>query len=398
MGPYTITGTTGDHWFLSESSKTWTLAEGAKIITDGTMSTPSTSITEYEGLSNNTIIIQGSVRAGDFKTAGIDAAGTSTDIVIDTYGRVESIQATGIYLFGTNQSIVNSGKIIAGQTGIISVQTASIENGGLIKADYGIATTEALSYFLNDADGRIIAERTAVDIHSATGVSSELRNDGLIKGTDFSFRSGAGHETFENRGKMVGNVELGAGDDTFDNRRGDLTGKIIGGDGSDTLLTDDAHVRLVETATGGFDGVRSTVSYTLNNNVEYLELLGLKDIKGTGNALTNTLHGNSGDNVLRGLGGADILHGRFGDDMLFGGGGADTFIFENGCGKDVIADFRAGVDTIRLADLDLITDFADLEANHVKDLGDDLLIRAGHDSIRIRNMDLGDLDIGDFSF
>ncbi|MGR3484434.1 MAG: CAP domain-containing protein [Paracoccaceae bacterium] len=60
------------------------------------------------------------------------------------------------------------------------------------------------------------------------------------------------------------------------------------------------------------------------------------------------LKGQGGDDNLSGGGGADRLMGGAGDDVLRGGGGADTFVFDGG--EDLIRDFRAGRETVRLDD------------------------------------------------
>ena len=57
---------------------------------------------------------------------------------------------------------------------------------------------------------------------------------------------------------------------------------------------------VIENANEGTDTVLAAISYTLGANVENLTLTGPANINGTGNALANSLIGNSGDNVLDG--------------------------------------------------------------------------------------------------
>src|SRR5262249_15020397 len=91
---------------------------------------------------------------------------------------------------------------------------------------------------------------------------------------------------------------------------------MVGGAGNDTYFVDNAGDKVIENAGQGNDAVFSTVSFTLTPDVEVLVLQGGSNLNGTGNALANSIYGNSGDNVLDGLGGADILTGNAGNDVF----------------------------------------------------------------------------------
>jgi Ca2+-binding RTX toxin-like protein len=137
----------------------------------------------------------------------------------------------------------------------------------------------------------------------------------------------------------------GAGDDTIDGGGG--ADRLIGGAGDDHYITNGAST-VVEVSGGGVDTVQSTSSFTLNVNVEDLELIGTRSYNGQGNALdnhilgssiSNSLTGRDGDDTLNGAGGHDSVHGGRGDDVLIGGTGAERFIFMRGDGDDRIKDF-----------------------------------------------------------
>jgi Ca2+-binding RTX toxin-like protein len=129
--------------------------------------------------------------------------------------------------------------------------------------------------------------------------------------------------------------------------------RLIGGRGADTYYVDNVNDVIVEEALQGPDVVRSTVSYTLPDNVERLVLLGTAEIEGNGNSLHNVIVGNSAYNILRGGAGNDILDGGGSElnalgDAMVGGTGNDVFVIRNDGSPDVIADMGVGNDRIRL--------------------------------------------------
>ncbi|WP_298195076.1 hypothetical protein [Novosphingobium sp.] len=146
---------------------------------------------------------------------------------------------------------------------------------------------------------------------------------------------------------------------------------MTGGTGNDTYVVENVADVVRETsASGGIDGVESTISYVLGANVELLALNGGDDIAGYGNALDNVIVGNVGANLINGRdgkdtlyglegndslrGGAhdDILNGGTGQDRLYGEGGRDSFFFDaelTADNVDRIIDFVAADDSIYLA-------------------------------------------------
>lgn len=151
-------------------------------------------------------------------------------------------------------------------------------------------------------------------------------------------------------GNDAANVLSGLdGNDTLRGRGGNDT--LNGGLGADTMQGDEGHDDytvdnvgdvVIEEVGGGFDTVRSSISYTLTDNVERLLLTGGPAIDGTGNGGDNEIVGNNAANVLSGLDGNDILRGR---------GGSDTFVFDTALGAsnvDTIVDFQVALDVIQL--------------------------------------------------
>lgn len=106
-----------------------------------------------------------------------------------------------------------------------------------------------------------------------------------------------------------------SGDDTLNGGIG--SDILIGGSGNDIYVVDSETDYLFEYYGEGIDTVQSTVSLTLAANVENLTLTGTGSISGIGNALANTITGNSGNNRIEGIDG---------NDTLTGGAGSDTFV------------------------------------------------------------------------
>jgi Ca2+-binding RTX toxin-like protein len=106
---------------------------------------------------------------------------------------------------------------------------------------------------------------------------------------------------------------------------------MYGGLGDDTYFVDDGFDQAIENFGQGTDAVFASVHFILSANVETLVQQGSADLGGTGNALANGIHGNSGNNTLDGQGAADVLTGNAGND---------TFVFNVGQGNgDTVVDF-----------------------------------------------------------
>ena len=149
-------------------------------------------------------------------------------------------------------------------------------------------------------------------------------NDSLFGGAGADqLYGGAGNDT----------ISGGDGNDTLDGGAGNDT--MSGGLGNDIYYVDSLFDTATENTGEGYDIVRSSVTWTLGDNFEGLELQGSANLNGTGNALANNIQGNSGNNTLSGLAGNDTIYGNdgndriiggTGNDILYGGTGADTFV------------------------------------------------------------------------
>jgi Ca2+-binding RTX toxin-like protein len=217
---------------------------------------------------------------------------------------------------GNANSVANSGAIDshgnASQAGILlSSGTGNrILNSGTVTAHH--------------ADGR------AVFLGTLAGQANKLINHGTLTAPVNAVLGLAGNETVINRGIVNGDVVLGAGNDIFDGRHGQLNSAVHGGVGDDTFIVNDPDIALVELDGEGTDLVKAASGFTLPDFIENLTLLGGGNHRGIGNDLANTIAGNLGDNVLGGRLGNDTISGGDGDDRAYGGGGNDSLLGDDG--------------------------------------------------------------------
>lgn len=130
------------------------------------------------------------------------------------------------------------------------------------------------------------------------------------------------------------------GNDIIDGKGG--ADVMTGLAGNDTYIVNNSGDTVVESANEGTDTVRSSVTHTLDANVENLTLIGSANVNGTGNSRVNRIIGNGASNTLNGAAGNDTLTGK---------GGQDRFLFKNALGSsnvDKITDFNPVADTVRL--------------------------------------------------
>ena len=167
-----------------------------------------------------------------------------------------------------------------------------------------------------------------VEARTTYTLASNIENLILLEGGDWA-----------GGGNSLNNIIIGnSGNNTLSGGLGADT--LKGGLGNDIYVVNDALDTIIDI--GGVDTIRTSLSTVLLNDIERLELIGLGDITGVGNASDNVIIGNPGDNYLEGGTGVDILTG--------GAGGDGFYIAYNGVNKsaDTITDFSSGEDLIML--------------------------------------------------
>ena len=157
-------------------------------------------------------------------------------------------------------------------------------------------------------------------------------NDGIVEeaggGTDtvFSAESLTLAANVENL-ILIGTAVNGTGNDDANILTGNGEANVLTGLGGNDLYRVGSGDRVVEAVDGGNDTVESSVSYTLEANVENLILTGTA-LEGFGNGGANYIQGNDGSNGLFGQGGADTLAGGGGDDKYYVGSDGLAIILE----------------------------------------------------------------------
>lgn len=185
----------------------------------------------------------------------------------------------------------------------------NISQGVATGADIGADQFSGIEH----ATGGLGADRITGD-RGANRLLGQAGDDLLEGGDgDDSLNGGTGNDTLQG----------GAGFDTMNGEGGD-----------DIYYVGEAGDYLVENEGGGTDRIYSSISYTLNANVEELVLSGTAAVNATGNALDNLIYGNSAANILNGALGNDNMVGGLGDDVYYVGEAADYLVENAGAGTD----------------------------------------------------------------
>jgi Ca2+-binding RTX toxin-like protein len=299
------------------------------------------------GLGNDTYIVNSNtvtvVESSTLATQ-IDLVKASVDYTLPD--NVENLTLVGFEgLTGTGNGLNNK---ITGSFGDDTLYGGAAGKDTLIGGSgddtYSISSTAA-------ADFVTITE--AKDEGDDTVISSV---DYVLKAANVENLTLVGTTGLKGTGNGSNNVITATiGDDTLDGGKGIDT--LIGGEGNDVYIVNSVTDSFADggTTVGNIDTIRSSVSFDLSNTVvaglsaiENLTLTGTGGIKGTGNALSNVITGNSGANILDA--GDSAVTG--GDDTLDGGKGNDTYIV-NRATVSVIESFenstadKGGVDTVK---------------------------------------------------
>jgi Ca2+-binding RTX toxin-like protein len=169
-----------------------------------------------------------------------------------------------------------------------------------------------------------------------TGIETVRSSVSWTLGTGLDNLTLIGTDAINGTGNTINNIITGnSAANILDGGIGNDT--LIAETGDDTYIVDNINDIVREYLNEGIDTVQTSLTWTLDDNVENLVLLGTAAINGTGNALNNVITGNSA---------ANILNGSTGNDTLIGGDGNDTYIVDSL--DDIIIDTSGtGIETVQ---------------------------------------------------
>jgi hypothetical protein len=361
----------------------------------------------HKGGGDLTVLRSGSVLGSDY---GITTYGTGQ--TIENAGHIDSKVEVGLSMQGdkghlTNtgeitgntvaadfmgiaDAVTNSGQMVGGQTGLIFwTDREVLDNKGLISGGTnGIELGGNQSRVSNS--GTITGTSSGIYATDYPGGEQHIiRNTGHITGT-YAVACSDGQDIVRNSGSLTGIVDLGGGNDVFDGRGGVTTDEVRGGDGNDLYIVNHK-TTIVEKPNEGRDTVKSSISFTLPENCDVLQLTGKANIHATGTTGFETLVGNRGNNVIDGLGGGD---------WLTGGAGADTFIYKTGYQSTIVLDDQMqgpSHDTIDLTGTNLHS-FAEVMAHATNGVYGVTIDFGNGDQLLLDSLHKSDLHAGGFAF
>jgi len=275
---------------------------------------------------------------------GVDTVVAPFDYTIGA--NVDNLTLEGAALNGTGNELDNVINGNSADNTLFGLDGNDILNGG-VGSDLlvgGAGDDIYLVENLRDSTVELAAEGVDTVKSSLAWTLADNLDNLTLTGT--AAIDGTGNELDnEMTGNSNANALVGlAGDDTLDGGAG--ADVMAGGTGNDQYLVDSAADTVIENADEGTDLVRSSITFTLTENVENLTLTGEESIDGAGNRLDNVLIGNRLGNELRGLDGNDILDGDKGADTMLGGAGNDVYAVDN-TDDTVLELIHEGMDTVQ---------------------------------------------------
>ncbi|WP_457421253.1 beta strand repeat-containing protein [Roseateles sp. P5_E7] len=327
---------------LVRSSVSWTLGANLENLTlTGSPNIDATGNALDNQLTGNggDNVLDG--RAGSDQMAGgagddsyvVDSSG---DVVTEAFGEGTDTVRSGIsYALTANvENLVLTGSANNNATG--NAQDNVITGNSGANVIDGGAGVDAMAG--GAGDDIYVVDNTGDTVTEGSGEGTDLVRSGVsfTLGANIENLTLTGSANVDATGNSLANTLLGnSGNNLLDGKAG--ADAMAGGAGDDIYVVDNIGDQLAEAANEGTDLVRSSITWTLGDNLENLTLTGSGNLDATGNAA---------DNVITGNAGANLIDGKAGADTMAGGAGDDSYIVDN-TGDTVAEDGNAGYDTVK---------------------------------------------------
>ena len=152
-------------------------------------------------------------------------------------------------MIGNEHHLINSGRITADGGEAVSNTIGALRGVGVVVSGDDVLVENTASGVIRSDDAASAAVELNVVVRaglSNANASAILENFGLIDGAAVAILGGTGEETVFNHGRIVGDVDLGAGNDTFlFGNGGSIAGDVSLGEGDDLAIIENGSGRTV---------------------------------------------------------------------------------------------------------------------------------------------------------
>jgi hypothetical protein len=224
----------------------------------GGSGTPGSTGSDFEIVNSGRISTDGDLSLGVFLGVTPFEYRPAFDGVIVNRGAIETEGdgAAGVFVVGDGHHVTNSGRISTdggvfdnGPLGLVSAA------GVIVSGDAALVENTRSGVIRSDDEASAAVELNAQEFSGAPAadLSARLENSGLIRGAGIAVLGGDGEETVVNHGRIVGDVVLGDGDDTYAGGKGSsLAGDLALGGGDDLVIVADGlgTLRIADFAVG----------------------------------------------------------------------------------------------------------------------------------------------------